>query len=133
MNTAELAQKVLAEIDAKLAQWERGVTKGPWATAATLTTIIGNGMTIADTYLNDPSGTGEPQDEHDAAFITESRTLLPKLAEGYKIAIEGLMKLTLRPSGDIQDDVCQTVDSYADDAEVALATLCEQWRKEASL
>jgi len=42
-------------------------------------------------------------------------------------AIEGLQKLSLRASGDIPDDVAQTIDGYADDADELLAEIIAAW------
>ena len=109
MSTIEKANQVLAEIDAALALAEKA-TAGPWISEDEW---VGKGHSaIATTchYAHDA----------DAAFIAESRTLLPTSLRCLKTAIEEWVYLA------------ETI-PFRHMAIEPLTTLLNQWQKEASL
>jgi len=63
------------------------------------------------------------QDEANGAFIAACACNAEAGWKSTLAAIEGLQKLSLRASGDIPDDVAQTIDGYADDADELLAEI----------
>lgn len=68
MTTEEKLQRIRARCVELLAIAEKR-TPGKWKISGPNTDVWSQDKIVATTYVNDPTGTGEPQDEHDAAFI----------------------------------------------------------------
>lgn len=139
MNSlTDQAAQVIAEIDAELAICDKA-TAGPWRAiagdsyCAYPTVIKDKGPHFILFDVNDveketaEADTRFPGMDIDATFIASARTVCPKSLRCLKTAIEGWLKLTTRPPGDTPDEVCHTIDGYADDAEEILTTLITQW------
>ena len=124
MNITEQAAKVLAEIDAELAICDKA-TAGPWYYWDQKGNDLISTGKVEGTLICGLAGFQSKKPEF--RFIAASRTVCPKSLRMLKTSIEGWLKLTTRPPGDTPDEVCHTIDGYADDAEEILTALINQW------
>jgi len=81
---------------ARVAALDASATKGPWDhddSGETISTVNGPDCIIADEVADD-QGISSPEN---AAFIAESRDLLPRLAAALKVAVEAHDRIANQP------------------------------------
>lgn len=148
MNVIEEAKQVLVEIDAKLTQWERDVTAGPWhwvkdddpvdytrryddvIEEAQDTHLLGVSLRsvgprepASDMFPDLPTFLSDSEEitKSDAAFIAASRTGWPTALRMLKTSIETLL------ADKFWNYISQAY-VLRHDSLVALTTLIKQWR-----
>jgi hypothetical protein len=140
MTITERVQKVLAEIDAKLAQWEREVTAGPWRNKHHQNTseIFSDEWGPIAQMHSSPAPIQERNNTSD--FIVTSRTLLPNLANGIKKGLAGLQRAKInlesyyidwdkmrRGSPDYDPEYTPSFGIDVEDVNASIDALCDQW------